>query len=51
MERIDLYQLHRSDPRIAFRLGLGLGAARDQGKIRHVGLSNVGVRELEMRWT
>jgi pyridoxine 4-dehydrogenase len=27
---------------------VGPGAAREEGKIRHVGLSNVGVRELEI---
>ena len=49
MERIDLYQLHRPDPKIAFEDSVwALAQLRDQGKIRHVGLSNVGVRELEI---
>src|SRR5919107_3065852 len=39
--RIDLYQLHRPDPRIAFEDSVWtLALLRDQGKIRHVGLSN-----------
>jgi pyridoxine 4-dehydrogenase len=49
VERIDLYQLHRPDPRIAFEDSVwALALLRDEGKIRHVGLSNVGVRELEI---
>ena len=49
VELIDLYQLHRPDPRIAFEDSVwALAQLRDQGKIRHVGLSNVGVRELEI---
>jgi pyridoxine 4-dehydrogenase len=49
VERIDLYQLHSPDPRIAFEDSVwALALLRDEGKIRHVGLSNVGVRELEI---
>jgi pyridoxine 4-dehydrogenase len=49
VERIDLYQLHRPDPRIAFEDSVWfLAQLREEGKIRHVGLSNVGVRELEI---
>src|SRR5215204_7095576 len=49
VERIDLYQLHRPDPRIVFEDSVwALAQLRDEGKIRHVGLSNVGVRELEI---
>jgi pyridoxine 4-dehydrogenase len=49
VERIDLYQLHRPDPKIAFEDSVWtLALLREEGKIRHVGLSNVGVRELEM---
>jgi pyridoxine 4-dehydrogenase len=49
VERIDLYQLHRPDPRIAFEDSVwALALFREEGKIRHVGLSNVGVRELEI---
>jgi pyridoxine 4-dehydrogenase len=49
VERIDLYQLHRPDPKITFEDSVWtLAQLRDEGKIRHVGLSNVGVRELEI---
>jgi pyridoxine 4-dehydrogenase len=49
VERIDLYQLHRPDPRIAFEDSVwALAELKDEGKISHVGLSNVGVRELEI---
>ncbi len=49
VDRIDLYQLHAPDPEVAFEDSVWeLAQLRDEGKIRHVGLSNVGVRELEM---
>ncbi len=49
LDRIDLYQLHRPDNRIAFEDTVwALAELRDEGKIRHVGLSNVGVREIVM---
>ncbi|CAN5779445.1 aldo/keto reductase [soil metagenome] len=49
LDTIDLYQLHRPDPRVAFEDSVwALAQLRDEGKIRHVGLSNVGVRELVM---
>jgi aryl-alcohol dehydrogenase-like predicted oxidoreductase len=49
VERIDLYQLHTPDPKIAFEDSVWvLALLREEGKIRHVGLSNVGVRELEI---
>jgi pyridoxine 4-dehydrogenase len=48
LERIDLYQLHRIDPKVPVEDSLGaLKAARDAGKIRHVGLSEVSVKEIE----
>jgi pyridoxine 4-dehydrogenase len=44
VERIDLYQLHRADPRIPIEDTMGvLLKLRDEGKIRHVGLSAVGI--------
>ena len=47
LDRIDVYQLHRPDPRVAFEDSVwALAELRDEGKIRHVGLSNVGVREI-----
>lgn len=48
VERIDLYQLHRHDPNVPFADSVGaLRNLRDGGKIRHVGLSNVSVAQLE----
>ncbi len=48
LERVDLYQLHRVDPDVALEESLGaLADLRAEGKIRHVGLSNVGVTQLE----
>src|SRR5437763_4211631 len=48
LERIDLYQLHRIDSKVPVEESLGaLKAARDAGKIRHVGLSEVTVAEIE----
>jgi pyridoxine 4-dehydrogenase len=48
LERIDLYQLHRIDPKVPVEESLGaLKAAQDAGKIRHVGLSEVTVAEIE----
>lgn len=47
LERIDLYQLHRVDPLVPLEDSVGaLAELRDQGKIRHIGLSNVTVDEL-----
>ena len=49
LDKIDLYQLHRPDPHVAFEDSVWtLAELRDEGKIRHIGLSNVGVRELVM---
>jgi pyridoxine 4-dehydrogenase len=42
LERIELYQLHRIDPRTPLEESLGaLARMKEQGKIRHVGLSEV----------
>ena len=42
IERIDLYQLHRIDPRTPLEESLGaLSKMQQQGKIRHIGLSEV----------
>lgn len=49
LDRIDVYQFHRPDPRVTFEDSVwALAELRDEGKIRHVGLSNVGVREIVM---
>ena len=48
VERIDVYQLHAPDPKIPIEESVGaLRDLRDEGKIKHVGLSNVDVDELE----
>jgi aryl-alcohol dehydrogenase-like predicted oxidoreductase len=47
LDRIDLYQLHAPDPDVLFEESVGeLVRLRDEGKIRHVGLSNVSVEQL-----
>jgi pyridoxine 4-dehydrogenase len=49
VDRIDLYQFHTPDPNVPFEDSVwALAELKDEGKIRHVGLSNVGVRELEI---
>jgi pyridoxine 4-dehydrogenase len=48
LERIDLYQLHRVDRNVPMEDSLGaIKEMRDAGKIRHVGLSEVGPEEIE----
>ncbi|PKK16239.1 aldo/keto reductase [Thermomonospora sp. CIF 1] len=48
LERIDLYQLHRIDPKVPLEEQLGvLRDMQSEGKIRHIGLSEVSVAELE----
>ncbi len=48
VEQIDLYQLHAPDDDVPFADSVGaLARAREAGLIRHVGLSNVSVAELE----
>ena len=48
LDRIDVYQLHTVDRKVPIEESLGaIKAARDAGKIRHVGLSNVSVKEIE----
>ena len=47
LERIDLYELHAPDPRVLLEESVGtLAELRAAGKIRHIGLSNVCVKEL-----
>ncbi len=47
LERIDLFQLHRIDPKVPLEDQLGeLEKLRQEGKIRHIGLSEVSVEEL-----
>jgi aryl-alcohol dehydrogenase-like predicted oxidoreductase len=48
LDRIDVYQFHRPDPKVPFEDSVGeLATLRAEGKIRHIGLSNVTVAELE----
>jgi pyridoxine 4-dehydrogenase len=48
LDRIDLYQLHAPDPKVPIEESVGeLARLREEGKVRHVGLSNVSVGELE----
>jgi pyridoxine 4-dehydrogenase len=47
LERIDLYQLHRVDPTVPLADQIGaLRRLQDEGKVRHVGLSEVTVDQL-----
>lgn len=48
LERIPLYQLHRIDPKVPLAEQLGeLSALQQEGKIRHIGLSEVSVEQLK----
>jgi aryl-alcohol dehydrogenase-like predicted oxidoreductase len=48
LDRIDVYQFHRPDPKVPFEDSLGtLVELQKEGKIRHLGLSNVTERQLE----
>ena len=48
LERIELFQLHRIDPQVPVAESVGeLKLLQDEGKIRHIGLSEVTVAELE----
>lgn len=48
LDRIDLYQLHAPDPEVPYEESVGaLKELQDEGKIRHIGISNVSVEQLE----
>jgi aryl-alcohol dehydrogenase-like predicted oxidoreductase len=48
VDRIDLYQLHRPDPAVPYEDSVGaLAELQSEGKIRHVGVSNVSVEQLD----
>jgi pyridoxine 4-dehydrogenase len=48
LERIDLFQLHRIDPKVPLEDQIGeLKRLQDEGKIRHIGLSGVSVEQLD----
>src|SRR5262249_24682505 len=47
VDRIDVYQLHYPDPAVPFEDSIGeIARIRAEGKIRHVGLSNVTTDQL-----
>jgi pyridoxine 4-dehydrogenase len=47
LDHIDIYQFHRPDPKVPFEVSVGtLAKMREEGKIRHVGLSNVTIDQL-----
>ena len=47
VERIDLYQHHRHDPDVPIEESIGaLEAMRQEGKIRHIGVSNYSAEQL-----
>jgi aryl-alcohol dehydrogenase-like predicted oxidoreductase len=48
LDRIDLYQLHRIDPKVPAEDQLGaLKDLQAQGKVKHIGLSEVSVRQIQ----
>lgn len=52
-EAIALYQLHAVDPKVDLAESIGeLQRLKDEGKIRHIGVSNVSLEELQyaLRW-
>jgi len=52
LDQIDLYQLHRIDPKVPVEEQLGtLKDLQVQGKIKHIGLSEVSVREIQQART
>jgi aryl-alcohol dehydrogenase-like predicted oxidoreductase len=49
LDEIPLYQLHRPDPRVPYADSVGaLVELKDEGKIRHIGVSNVTEGELRL---
>src|SRR5882762_3631892 len=49
LDRIDLYQLHTPDPSVPYAESIGaLNALRSEGKIRHIGVSNVTPEQLSV---
>jgi pyridoxine 4-dehydrogenase len=52
LDQIDLYQLHRIDPRVPSEITFEfLKKAQQEGKIRHIGLSEVSVEEIKKAQT
>ena len=49
LDRIDLYQMHRHDPEVPYEESIGaLKELQDEGKIKHIGVSNVDLRQLDV---
>lgn len=47
LDCIDIYQFHRPDPHVAFEDSVGeIARMKEEGKVRHVGLSNISIEEL-----
>jgi aryl-alcohol dehydrogenase-like predicted oxidoreductase len=47
VDRIDLYQFHRPDPKVPIDESVGmLAKLKDEGKIRHIGVSNFSEEQL-----
>ena len=47
VDHIDIYQFHRPDPKVPFEDSVGaLAKMKEEGKIRHIGLSNVTMDQL-----
>ena len=48
LDRIDIYQLHVPDPAVSFDASIdAIAKLREQGKVRHVGLSNVALEYIK----
>jgi pyridoxine 4-dehydrogenase len=48
LDRIDVYQQHRPDPKVPYEESIGeLAELQREGKIRHIGVSNVDLEQLE----
>src|SRR5262249_19696452 len=48
LDRIDVYQFHRPDPKAPFEESRGtFKELQNEGKIRHIGLSNVNAKQLD----
>src|SRR5262245_16217105 len=48
LDAIELYQHHRPDPKVPYERSIGaLKELQDEGKIRHIGISNVSLAQLE----
>ena len=49
LDHIDLYQFHVPDPKVPYEVSVGeLAKMREEGKIRHVGISNVTANHLAL---